>query len=103
MQIQVNAADQQTRGIDPVVVRAAVDDALGRFEHRITRVEVHVSDSNGPRGGNDKQCRMEARRGGLDPMSVTAEAADVYAAVNDAAGKLARMIQGDLDKRTSHR
>jgi len=35
--------------------------ALGRFAGRIDRVLVHVSDTNGPRGGLDKQCRVRAR------------------------------------------
>jgi hypothetical protein len=33
--------------------------ALGRFDGRIGRVMVRISDVNGPRGGVDKRCRIE--------------------------------------------
>ena len=35
--------------------------ALGRFAGRIDRVLVQVCDTNGPRGGLDKQCRVRVR------------------------------------------
>jgi ribosome-associated translation inhibitor RaiA len=35
--------------------------ALGRLEHRILRVGVRLVDQNGPRGGEDISCLVEAR------------------------------------------
>lgn len=102
MQIQINAADPETRHIDAEMVRAEINDALERFAHQITRVEVHIKDVNGPKAGNDKQCTMEARLAGLGPMVVTADAPDVSAAVTSAAGKLQRLLEHDLGKRHSH-
>ena len=32
--------------------------ALGRFGARVSRVTVRVADVNGPRGGDDKRCRI---------------------------------------------
>jgi ribosome-associated translation inhibitor RaiA len=104
MQIQVNAADKETRNIDPEMVEAEVRSALERFEERITRVEVHVRDVNGPKeGDDDKHCTMEARIGGLDPMAVTADGPDAMAAVAAAAAKLQRKIQSDLERRSERR
>ena len=99
MKIQINAADAQTRDVDEEMVREELHKALGRFDHRVTRVEVHVRDVNGPKSGTDKQCTLEARLGGLAPMAATADAVDLAAAVTGAAGKLRRMIQRDLSKR----
>jgi ribosome-associated translation inhibitor RaiA len=103
MQIQVNAADAQTRDVDEEMVRNEVLKAMERFASRITRIEVHVKDVNGPKSGDDKQCTMEARLAGLDPMTVTADAPDVRSAVISAAGKLQRKVQSDLEKRGSKR
>jgi len=37
---------------------------LKRFEERLSRVEVHISDVNGPKGGGDKRVSIEARPAG---------------------------------------
>lgn len=59
---------------------------LGRFSSRIGRVVVRLEDVNGPRGGRDKVCRIEARGDfgervsesiGTNPYSVSARAMDV--------------------------
>ena len=48
---------------------------LARFEGRITDVEVHVSDVNGPRGGNaDLRCSIEARVNGIAPVAAIDQA-----------------------------
>jgi ribosome-associated translation inhibitor RaiA len=103
MHIQINTADPQTRNSDEEMIRTEVESALERFAERITRVEVHVKDTNAAKGGVDKHCTIEARLSGLDPIAVTTEAADVQSAVSSAAGKLQRRISSDLDKRGAHR
>ena len=103
MQIQINAADPHVRNLDVELVKAEVHNALDRFTPQITRVEVHLKDTNGPKAGNDKQCTIEARLAGLPPMAVTADAADIPTAVSSAAAKLERLIEHDLDKRRSQR
>jgi ribosome-associated translation inhibitor RaiA len=48
---------------------------LSRFSEQITRLEVHFSDKNGGKNGqNDKRCMIEARLEGRQPIAVTAEA-----------------------------
>ncbi len=48
MQIQINT-DRNIEGHEELAneVEAALEAAVGRFAHRITRVEVHLSDLNG--------------------------------------------------------
>ena len=66
---------------------------LGRFENRITRLEIHVNDLNSHKGGaTDKRCQIEARPAGLDPVSASHEAGDVESAVRGAAQKLVRLL-----------
>ncbi|MEM6266276.1 MAG: HPF/RaiA family ribosome-associated protein, partial [Pseudomonadota bacterium] len=63
MQFQFNS-DSSVMGTENVAERieAAVRAKLKRFEERLTRLEVHVSDENARKGGsNDKACMIEAR------------------------------------------
>ena len=94
MQIQVNsdssiAVDSELSRL----VESTVNNALKRFEDRITRVEVHLSDVNGDKFGiQDKRCLMEARPAGRDPVAVSNQAATIEEAVRGAAQKLKRLL-----------
>ena len=80
-------------------IRGVVESALSRMSDHITRVEVHLTDERGPKSGkNEKRCMMEARLEGRQPIAVTDEAATLDLAVNDAADKLARLIEHTLGK-----
>jgi ribosome-associated translation inhibitor RaiA len=98
MQVQVNT-DRHIGGHEALAghVRDTVQGALGRFSEHITRVEVHLSDENGDKSGqNDKRCVMEARLEGRQPVAVTHQAATLEAAVDGAAGQLTRVIEKTL-------
>jgi hypothetical protein len=71
---------------------------LKRFEDRLSRVEVHVADVNGPKGGGDKRVSIEARPAGHEPIAVHAEAKRVDNAVIQAADKAARALDHSLGK-----
>jgi ribosome-associated translation inhibitor RaiA len=77
-----------------------VEAVLGRFEDRITRVEVHLSDENSrsKSHGDDMRCVMEARLAGLAPITVTEQAATVEQAVGGAADKLEKSIDRTLER-----
>jgi len=94
MKIQINS--DHTIVVDAPLsdlLESSVADTLKYLEDRITRVEVHLSDVNGNRGGNeDKRCMMEARPAGQPPVAVTDEAATVEEAVHGAANKMKRLL-----------
>jgi hypothetical protein len=95
MQVHTNT-DRHIKGDAGLAahVEAVVAGALGRFTERTTRVEVHLSDENGARGGaDDIRCLMEARLEGRPPTAVSHQAASVREAIDGAAGKLARAIE----------
>ncbi len=69
----------------------------GRMAGMLTRVDVWVSDENGPKGGPDhKKCAMEAHPRGRRPVGVHANAADIPAAIRGAGKKLARALEREL-------
>ncbi len=77
---------------------------LARFEGRITDVEVHVSDVNGPRGGAaDLRCTMEARVNGIAPVAVADHGSTVDRAVLGAAKKAVRALDHQLGKLTDRK
>jgi|SRR5215469_9677195 len=80
-------------------VQGVVEGRLERFQGRITRVEVHLSDLNSLKlGERDKRCTMEARIGGMRPIAVTHEAPTLTEAIHTAADKLERAIADALGR-----
>ena len=72
---------------------------MSRVSDPITRVEVHLSDENSNKNGqNEKRCMMEARLERRQPIAVTHEAATLDQAVDGAAHKLARLIESTLGR-----
>jgi hypothetical protein len=73
--------------------RDVIGSTLSRFAARLTRVEAHFSDENGPKTlGNDKRCRIEARPASQKPVSVSADAPTAEQALTAAAGKMKRLL-----------
>lgn len=94
MQVLVNSDHTIVGGASMVGrIRNDIEVALQRVSDHITRVEVHLSDENGAKGGaDDKRCMLEARLEGRQPIAVTSHAATIDIAVHDAAMKLMRVI-----------
>jgi len=100
MQIKTNT-DRNITGSEGLAAQAnaIVESALARFSDQITRVEIHLSDENGARGGaQDKRCLMEARLEGRQPVAVTHQAATAELAMIGAADKLKRSIESTLGR-----
>ena len=69
-----------------------------RFGSRLTRIEVYLKDLNGPKGGTDKVCTLEARLAGLQPLAVEDQAGDIYDAIQGAADKLDKKLDHQLGR-----
>ncbi len=105
MQFQFNS-DSSVMGTQNVAERieTQVRTKLARFEDRLTRLEVHVSDENGRKGGSDdKTCTIEARPRGDRPIGVTEHAADVDAAARKAASTMVQRLERVLGKESRHK
>ena len=100
MQIQVNT-DAKVEGREALLkwVEVEVADRLARFRDRVTRIEVHLSDSNGDKSGvKDKRCVMEARPTGLPSLAASFEAATVADAFTGATEKLKHLLDHTFDR-----
>ena len=105
MQFQFNS-DSSVMGTENVAERieAAVRQKLARFEDRLTRLEVHVSDENAAKGGaDDKACMIEARPRGGKPIGVTEHASKVDDAARKAANTMAQRLERHFGKGDKHK
>jgi ribosome-associated translation inhibitor RaiA len=76
---------------------------LSRFKDYVTRVEVHLSDENGSKKGeNDKRCLLEARLKNKNPIAVTSNANTIEEAISDALGRLKNSIETIKGKAEAH-
>jgi ribosome-associated translation inhibitor RaiA len=103
MQIQVNH-DNHVRLAGDTAQRLSqtVEDSLARFAERITRVEMHLGDLNGGKGGPDKRCMLEVRMSNLQPIAVTHHAETLQLAIDGALERLDHAISHAIGKRETH-
>jgi hypothetical protein len=72
--------------------------ALSRFDTRLRRVQVVISDENGPRGNVDRTCRITARLRRLGDVEVSEIDRDVEACVRRATERIGRAVQRQVEK-----
>lgn len=94
MKIQINS--DNSIDVTPKLTRFIKDDAhrvLGRFDKKLTRVELHLSDVNKDKSGPaDKRCLIEVRPTSGNPLTTTANADTVQASVTESLGKMQRLL-----------
>jgi putative sigma-54 modulation protein len=91
-----------TRSLESYVERAVLF-SLGRFARRIRKIVVRLLDVNGPRGGPDKQCRIQVDLGRLGTSMVAEVDPRIETAVDLAADRAGRTIVRRVDRRLERR
>ena len=66
--------------------------ALTRSSERIVRVAVVVGDANGPRGGEDKFCRIQVHLKRAPQVLIEDIGAELYAVIDRAADRAGRYV-----------
>ena len=79
-------------------VEDRLEHAFGRFADRIRRVRVQFTDVNGPRGGEDIECRVQATVAGGGQVIVHELRADPYAAVARACDRASQQLARRLER-----
>jgi ribosomal subunit interface protein len=98
MQIQLNPDGIQISEALANHIDQEVNKALKHHQDRVTRVEVHLQDENGPKGGIDKRCVIGARLAGDEPLTVRDESDDAYKVVHQTAEKLQRAVSRRIER-----
>lgn len=105
MKIQFNT-DRNIHGTEQLeqFVHDKVNHGLKHFADHITRVEVHLSDTNAEKSGPaDIHCKLEARIAGMQPISVTGKSNDKELALDEAIDKMKASVRTVIGKMNDHR
>jgi len=77
-------------------VKSKVQVMLSRYEEKIIRVDVSLFDINGPKGGEDKCCKIIVKINGSSSIVVQETAEDLYDAINTSSRRAKRAINRQL-------
>lgn len=98
MKIDIQARDfSLTKALRSHVERR-IGFALSTRYDRIGRIQVRLFDINGPRGGNDKCCRLQVAMPGQADVVIADTQADLYAAIDRAADRAGRVVSRRLER-----
>lgn len=76
--------------------------SLGKLQGAVRSVRVRLRDDNGPKGGVDKRCLMEARLARSGRVVAEVRDADLYTAISRAAQRLGRRVRTEIERRRDH-
>lgn len=79
-------------------VKRRVEIALARFDERIVKVSLWLSDVNGPRGGLDKSCQLQIIMPGKPDVVIEETRENLYLAINLAIARAGKAVVRKLDR-----
>jgi ribosomal subunit interface protein len=103
MLIQINGAEIHSTEAITEHINKTVAHALHIHERQVTRVEVHLHDSNAGKGGEDKRVVVEARISGFQPLAVEHTSRDMYDAITQVGHKLERAVKHKIERHHEHK
>src|SRR5690606_35599501 len=84
-------------------VEAMVEQYLGRYAPRVTRIEVFLSDTNSTKSGPaDKRCALEARLKNDEPLGASPDADTMEAAIRGACTRLRTVLDTRIEKQRAY-
>ena len=72
--------------------------ALSRFDSKIQRVDLVVADTNGPRGGVDKSCRISVKLRRAKEVTITDQDSNIATCVARAAERAGRAVARAIER-----
>jgi putative sigma-54 modulation protein len=75
--------------------------ALAHFDERITRVSLWLTDVNGPKGGNDKNCQLQIVMSGKPDVVIEETRENLYVAINRAIERAGQTVVRKLERQRS--
>jgi ribosomal subunit interface protein len=98
MNVSTRARDfELTEALD-TFIREQVANSLARFAADIIAVDVFMKDTNGPKGGPDKQALVRVRLRNRQLMATETTHEDVYAGLKTGIRRMKRAVRRQLRK-----
>ena len=72
--------------------------ALLRFDPKILKIDVHVADQNGPKGGIDKSCQIVVRLRGLSDVVVKTADTDWTVCIDRATNRIGPSVSRAIER-----
>jgi putative sigma-54 modulation protein len=72
--------------------------ALTRFDERIMKVSLWLTDVNGPKGGKDKNCQLQITMAGKPDVVIEETRENLYLAINIAIERAGQTVVRKLDR-----
>ncbi|MFM2347020.1 MAG: hypothetical protein RL654_1773 [Pseudomonadota bacterium] len=97
MEVLFESRDAEARSLRDQMIRR-LRFATRRLDGLTPRARILLEDVNGPRGGIDKQCRIELRGPRLGHLTVQAEADSWQRAFEQALSRISRALAGQWQR-----
>ncbi|MBF0263733.1 MAG: HPF/RaiA family ribosome-associated protein [Gammaproteobacteria bacterium] len=77
--------------------------ALANKSEHIHRINMRLSDINGPKGGSDKRCHLLISLNGLPDVVIEDVQTDIYTAIDFACDRASRTVVRKIGRKQSHK
>ena len=84
------------------LLRKRVEFAFDRFQHKIQKVRIRLSDVNGPKGGIDKHCQIHLALPDQPDVVVRTRASRIEAAISKTTSRSAIALYRRFKKRSKY-
>lgn len=103
MVIEIRSSNVNLRSNMRTYIEERLDRSLARVGNSVTHVILHLEDVNGPKGGADMRCMVEAHLAHSKPVIAEVTAGDIRTAVDMAAERLSFRVRKAIDRRRETR
>lgn len=102
MNIDIQARDFSLTGALAREIERRIIEPLSRRHDQVHKVIVRLGDVNGPRGGEDKYCRIKVEMPGQKAVIVDDVESDMYTAISRAADRTVRTVSRRISRLREH-
>lgn len=68
------------------------------YRDEAAEMDVHLADTNGPKGGEDKECRVTLRIPNIPSIHITERGENIFACIDVTRDRLERILKRDIAK-----